>query len=333
MIPTQETPVETVDFLESPPKGKLSQVLHWGGWGLLSIFCLLFFTLLKMPDDKIKDYLNGSINAALASKGIELSASESKLSYFIIPTYWLKDVTLRVPQQASSHIDEIQISPSILPMMFGKLSGTLKLLNGNGKLRSHFSFKNESLSLHFRATELDVGKVALLPILLGIQGSGIVNGKGSLSGELSHPNSLDGDLKLQASKFNFEPQSLAGFSLPRIHISDSLIEMAIEKSKLDIKSFKLGKPSDDLQATVTGDVLLGPSWNTSKMNLKVQFSLSESVKKSLILLDTLLGPGKQADGSYLYSLTGSPLSPMPMAISATPPPNGNANESGSGSGK
>lgn len=317
MIPTHETPVETVDFLEPPqPKTKLSRGLRVGFWSVFTVFCLLFFTLIKMPDDKIKDYLNGSINAALASKGIELSASESQLSYFIIPTYWLKDVTLRLPQQTNAHIDEIEVSPSILPMIFGKLSGTMKLLNGNGKLKSHFSMKDDSVSLNFRANQLDVGKIALLPILLGIQGSGLVDGKGSLSGELSHPNSLDGDLKLQATKFTFEPQTLAGFSLPRIYISESLIELAIEKSKLEIKSLKLGKPGDDLQATVSGDVALGPTWNMSKLNLKAHFSLSESVKKSLILLDTLLGPGKQADGSYLYSFTGSVLSPMPMPISS-----------------
>jgi len=39
---------------------------------------------------------------------------------------------------------------------------------------------------------------------------------------------------------------------------------------------------------------------------------SEKVKQSLALLDSILGSAKQADGKYVYKLTGSFAAPFPV---------------------
>ena len=142
-------------------------------------------------------------------------------------------------------------------------------------------------------------------ILSNLKKSGAINGTGSFSGDFRVPNTLDGDLHLDLSKVVIEQQSLAGFALPRMSVSEGKIEVATEKGKLLFKNVKLGKAGDDLRATVTGDMVLGKSWDSSIVNAKVNFSLSEGVTKALVLVDALLAPGKQPDGSYTYTLAGA----------------------------
>ena len=67
---------------------------------------------------------------------------------------------------------------------------------------------------------------------------------------------------------------------------------------------------------MTGLVTLGKHWMASKIDLNTRFSLSQAVLKPLILLDALLGSGKQSDGSYAFHLTGPILSPTPSPLEA-----------------
>jgi type II secretion system protein N len=117
---------------------------------------------------------------------------------------------------------------------------------------------------------------------------------------------------MDLSKLVIEQQSVVGFALPRMNISEGKIDIAIEKGKLALKNVKLGKSGDDLRANVTGDLVLGKTWDSSLLNAKVNFALSEMVTKALVLVDALLTPGKQPDGSYTYSLNGA-LSGPPVA--------------------
>jgi hypothetical protein len=95
------------------------------------------------------------------------------------------------------------------------------------------------------------------------------------------------------------------------------MDVEIDKAKVTIKTFQLGKASnttDDVHATVSGDLTLGKQWESSNLNAKATFSVSDNVKKAFVLLDALLGSAKQPDGSYAYSLTGpiSAINPLPL---------------------
>jgi type II secretion system protein N len=285
-----------------------------------TLFCLVFFTLIKMPDDRLKAYINGTISAELAPRGITFNAGESHLSYWFGTTYTLKDVTLTLPPPTPpAHIDKVEISPSLFGLLLGRTGAQVRIWNGNGKLSSFVSIKKTSMSLSLDAQKLDLGKLGVLPIAAGIPGSAVLDGKGKLDGDTAIPSSLEGNFQLQLSKVTIDPQTLYGFSLPRINLSEGTIDVELAKAKAVIKTLKLGKtgnPNDDIQGTVTGDVNLGQTWAASNLNLQARFSLSENIKKSLILLDALLGAGKQSDGSYSYKLTGSALAPNPVPVPA-----------------
>lgn len=298
---------ELEEDLEPLPPSRFKKTLHILGWIAAGLFFLLFFTWVKLPDDKIKNYIAGSINAQLASEGVSLSAAETDLSFLFGPSYSLKNVTVTLPPPASPiRLDKLEVSPSVLALLIGKVGGEVKIQNGEGRLRGAFSFRGSKGSVRLKVEKMEVDKLGILPYLAGIQAAGILDGEAAVEGDLNVPNTLEGSASFHVKKLLMEPQTIYGFALPKISVSEAEIESLIEKGKAPIKTLRLGKPgsADDLQATVTGDLTLGKSWQASNLNIKAKFSVSENITKSLILIDALLGPGKQADGSYHYALTG-----------------------------
>ncbi len=300
---------ESSGLIESPqPPSRGKRILKTTGWVLFTLFCLTFFTLIKLPDDRIKGYLDGQISKALSEKGILFSSAEGKTSFLFGLSYTMKGVTVTpLPPLTPSKIDKVVLSPSLLPLIIGRVSASFDIESQGGRLNGSFSTRKDEFSVDYNAKKFNLGSTGLVALLSGIQLDGILDGNGDLSGNMNVPSSLEGQIKLQLTKASIAPQVILGFSIPRIQISEGLIEGVIEKSKVNIKTFKLGKPgnpTDDIQGNITGDMTLAKQWNSSTLNLKARFSISENVLKSFVLLDALLGSGKQPDGSYGFNLTG-----------------------------
>jgi len=291
------------------------RVLRIVGWVLFGLFCLTVFTLIKLPEDRLKNYIQGQISNALSPRGISLSAAKSGLSVGFGISYTMKDVTINLPPpEPAAHVDEIVVTPSLLSFAFGKLAGKVGIQQGDGLLTASFSTNQVNTSVDFDIKNLDLGKIGLLPMLAGIKGSGLATGKGSIDGNFSVPSTLTGDIKINLSKIILEQQSISGFSIPKLNISEAVIELKAEKAKASVKTLRLGKSgnaADDIQASVTGEMALGKQWESSTLNLKTKFSFSQNVMKSFALLDAILGAGKQADGGYAYTLTGPVMTPIP----------------------
>jgi hypothetical protein len=103
-----------------------------------------------------------------------------------------------------------------------------------------------------------------------------------------------------------------GFQLPAMTISDGTVDITIERGKLLMKNVQIGKATDDLQMGITGDITLNRFMNASALNLKAVLGISEKVKQSISLIDSLLGPARQADGRYAYKVTGTMGAPFPV---------------------
>lgn len=288
------------------------------GWVAFGIACLTLFTLLKLPEDRIKNYVQGVIAAQLAPKGIAFSAERGYVSVGWGISYVMKDVTLTFPSsETPSKIDQISVTPSILPMAFGYRGGSVWVYQGDGSLHASVSMKNTQISGSLKAKAIDLGRIGLLTVAAGVRGSAMATGTASFSGDFAIPSTLAGEADLTLGKVALDQQSIMGFSVPKIQISEGRLELAADKGKATIKTFKLGKAGapaapavDDIQATATGDVLLGRNWDASTLNGRVNLKFSENVTKAFVLLDALLGAGKQPDGSYTFNLSGPMTSPQ-----------------------
>jgi type II secretion system protein N len=174
----------------------------------------------------------------------------------------------------------------------------------------------QKFSTHWSSKNLDVGSLGLLAALTQLQGGLILNGDLSYSGESQQLNQAEGKVSLQLSKISLNEQSFMGFSLPKIQISDGVIQATLQKGRATLQEVRLGKMggSDDLAAVVTGNIQMGPTFRQSNLNLTIAFSLSQNVLRSFGLLESLLSAGKQADGTYIYQLTGPVTSLVPAPV-------------------
>jgi type II secretion system protein N len=311
--------VDTMAAQEEPlPRSK--KILRTAGWVAFGLFCLTTFTLMKLPNEPIKSLIDGYISSALAQKGVSYSANEGKISFFLGLSYQMKDITLNFPPPAPPvRIEAIEVSPSLLGLIFGRTSGSVEIENAGGSLDGSFSMKNSNLTASFKSKKLNLGKLGVLPLFANIQGSGVLDGSGAIEGDTNVPSTLNGNIAMALSQVAIDAQSIAGFPIPKINISEIKTDVTLGQGKAILKTMQIGKPgnpSDDLTGTITGDITLGKQWASSTLNLKIKFSLSESLLKSFMLLDAILGAGKQPDGSYAFSLTGPIEAPMPTPIPA-----------------
>lgn len=337
--PSSETVIHPTS-MENPAQtpARWKSAVKAASWIFLGLFCLAIFTLMKLPEERIRNYVQGTLSAQLSSQGITLSAAQSSLSIGFGISYTMKDVTLSfLPPQEPIKIEQISISPSLFSALTGKMGASVRLDNKGGTLKGFFSQPmngSGTLSFSYDASNLDLGSIGALPLLTSLKGSAIANGTGEISGETNLPSSFQGNANLNLSKIVIDQQSVMGFSIPRLTIAEAKANVQVNGGKAVIKTFQIGKPgstTDDLHGTMTGDITLGRNWQYSTLNLKTNFGLSQTVLKSFVLLDAILGAGKQPDGSYTFNIQGSISAPNPMPVSgalaplptpATPPHGG-----------
>lgn len=290
------------------------------GWIFLTVFFLVFFTVLKLPEDRVKNYIEESIASTLREQNIGFSADEGHISILFGASYLMKGITLRLPPPSPViHLEEITVSPSIFRLLLGQFGGQIKIkpdAKDSGLLTASIETKKEAINLVYELKSIDLGKTGLLGLLAHVQGTGVVSGKGQFSGNLSNPTTAQGKIELNVTQFQLESQSIQGFTLPPVRISEGKIDLDIDQGKVAIKTFNLGKSnSDDIRLKLTGTAQLAPELSQSNLNAQAEFSLSPAILKAFSLLDMILGPGKQTDGSYAFKLNGPLLSPNPTPVS------------------
>lgn len=287
-------------------------------WVSFALFCLIFFTLIKLPQDRIKAYVLGNINASLADQGITYTAKDTTISYLFGIKLNLQQVTLTLPPPIPKlTLDEVNVSPSILSLLIGKYKAHIEIKNQKTLLDGTFSVKGSQLHTSFQAEEIDLGKLGVFTLAAGIHGSAMLSGSGDISLNLADYSSTEGSLSVRLKNLGLEPQTLFGFSVPKISISEAIAYFESANGKLLIKEFKLGKSGnkeEDLHGSLTGTLTLAKRLESSQMDLKTNFGFSENVMKSFILFETLLGAGKQSDGTYSYNLKGPLLAPVPTPM-------------------
>jgi type II secretion system protein N len=303
-----------VNVVTTPPSA-FKKTLSFIAWCSFGFSCLIFFTIIKLPDDRLKEIIQGNIASALSPRGITMTTGKSAISIFPRVAYSMSDVTLNFPPpQASTHIDHIEVAPSLMSFLTGKLGASVSIDNGDGSLGLVAAFRGSRATIKFNADKMDLGKLGVLPALAGISGSLVITGKGSLSIDGDALNQTDGEGQLALSHIVIDSQQVAGFNIPKISISQGKLDMDMNQGRGVIKSLSLGQASsstDDIKANFSGDLNLGKNLQASTINVRGTFSLAPTVLKSLSLVEMILQPGKQPDGSYSYKIAGPLLSPNP----------------------
>ncbi len=324
---TQTLTEVTSPTISAPPLGKARKILKTLAWMGLGMISLVFFTFLKIPETRLKNFIQATLVSALNTQGITLNAAQTSLSIGFGITYKLKEITLtRATSEEAIQIDEIEFSPSLFPLTFGTLAGKVSLKKGDGFLKSRFWLKNFKTSPVIQTTvqlkKIDLGKLDLADF----KHTEEINGDLSFTGDPKVPDTWKGEINVNLSKLILPQQMLAGFLVPSLAITEGVADLKIENAKVHLNKLRLGKagaqPEDtkeDLIANATGDITLGKTLDSSTLNLKAAFKPSPGVMKAFVLLDALLAPGKQSDGSFAYQLTGPLFTPNYVPVGAPSP--------------
>ena len=317
-IPPGPPPFESPQQSEAPLT-HAQIMLRRTGWAFLIIFSLTFFTLVKLPQEKVKAFIQGTLASQLASRGITMTAGESKMDFWFGVSYVMQNVVLNFPPPSpTARIEEIKISPSIFPLLLGKLGGTIEIVSGSGSLSVEASVKGTRLAGSINARQFDIGKTGLLKAMADINASAVINGKAEFFTDTASMTDTDASVDLDLRKVTVDAQSISGFSIPKLSVAQGKLELQIDHGKGDLRILRLGKAdsaTDDLWANITGEILLGKRIENSTCNLKATFSLSQSARtsfKAFSLLEQFMTQAKLPDGSYSYRLSGPLLSPNPV---------------------
>lgn len=309
----------TADAGESPQESpsalkRLAQNLGWFGFffGLLIVF-----TIVKMPGDKIHAYVQAQVAQGLSREGIGFTAESGGFDLGFGVGYRFEGVTLtpRPPAQPV-RLSSLRAQPAILQLLSGRLGGRVTAETGGGTIDVAASMPKPGASgrteASFELQDVDLGKSGIFGMLGGIQGKAVAKGDGALQGDPQDPKTLNGDLKLDLQKIVVNEQSLYGFKIPQLSISNARIDLQVTEGRAAIKTFQIGKEgsNDDFIATLTGDLMLRGGLANPDLQIKAKFKISDKVKQAFTLIDALLGAGRQPDGSYAYTISG-PLSGPP----------------------
>jgi len=293
------------------PTSKAKKTVKGIGLAILFLFFLILFTFTKLPQTKITSLIQGYVQRGLDPYGIYLSDHGRELSVWKGLQYRLDQPTLELADQTRIELDEIVVNPDFLALLKGLGGASIDIKQGASMIHLSGSGRGDQIHATAHLTDVDIGKFGLLSFAGGLKGSGTVSGDAQVDGLLSAPSTLNGEINLTVKRLRLDEQNLMGFQLPTMNVSDGVIHVQIEHGKLVMKNVRLGKNADDLQVALTGDVTLNRFVNASTLNLRAVLGLSDKVKQSISLLDSILGPSKQADGKYAYKLTGTLGAPFP----------------------
>ena len=310
-------------------QSKTKKYMKWASWAALTLWLLCFFTLVKLPEAKLTNLIQGHLANALAPYGITVRPEETSLSIFFGLKYKMKKVRLYLPSPAKEAlIDEIQLSPSLSSLLLGKLGVDLYLRKDKGDLSATLAMRGKKkVFVDYNVDQLDLSKLEIMQTLAGFSLNALLKGKGSFSAEMTGPggslngSSFSGSLNLQIKNLLIEAQTLllggAPFPIPQINLSEANFDFSANNGKMKIKTFKIGrsdKATDDLVTNITGDLTMTADSSNTVLNLQIpQLKASEPLRKKL-LLDFALSRFKQSDGSYSGITLNGPASGLHIPL-------------------
>lgn len=282
---------------------------------------LALFTITKISETKITSLIQGYLQQALDPYGIYITDQGRSFSLWKGAQYQLKHPTFELSDGTKIEAQMLTLNPSWISLLKVQLGGELTLEQGpSSKLHLLLSGRGSTIHVQSSFENLNLNQLGVLQYAGGIQGNALLQGSLLLEGDLSNPQSSSGQITVNLKNIFFDEQAIMGFQLNAMKIAEGVIDLQIQNGKVILKNVRLGKPHslDDLNAVATGDITLNRYLNSSVLNLKAIFGISENVKQKLSLLDSILGMARQADGRYAYRITGSLGAPMPMPEPSAP---------------
>jgi type II secretion system protein N len=287
---------------ETPGQRRKKKILKGLAYAFFFLVSLFFFTLLKIPDSAVANFLLNYANAN--APGYSVQAEKVAVRFFPLPHLELEKLAL-----------DPRFPGAGLPLAFDKLSLYPNPLLGLGTsftANAYSATINGSASMNslkIQSSGLELGKFTpLSQAKLDIKG--LIS---SLVVQLSMENrrlaTADGEIKLQGKNFVFDPSSLGlPMPLPVLNLGDIDVQGTANNGVVKIEKFKVGSPGKDLELQIaTGTITLSDVMLNTRYDLHLLIKPSpafEAAAKDLTSMLTVMAT-KRTDGFYGIKLAGT----------------------------
>jgi type II secretion system protein N len=328
---------------------RLRIALKWAGYAAFYLFCLVFFSYLTFPYQRLGDRIVSDFNAAQTGpKPMRLKLGE-------VSSYWLsgieaESITLTSPALPDAEgkpakpkvlrIDSAHASLSLVRLLIGSLRINFGADAFGGEVSGFTSSSDEGRTLELELEELDLGQAPMAADVVGLPLSGKLGGNVELM-------LTEGKLSKADGKVSLKVQGLAAgdgkakirdtIALPRLEAGDLTLEADVKNGLLKLSELAANGP--DLQFSADGTLRLRESLDASVAALGLTFKFLPRYTNKSDITKSLFGSGavpglfdldpkmkraKRPDGSYGFRATGVlaklNLTPAPTSPAAPSTP-------------
>jgi type II secretion system protein N len=287
--------------------------LSWGA------ACFLAGLYLTFPEDEARDRMMYEFGQWSRE---EYALSIGDLALWRLSGVALDDVTLYSvkkgrrskdnpdpPKERSEllHLDSLSLRAALVPLAMGKQAAAFVAEVYGGAIDGQFAQSEEVVELTFDAGDIDLGRLPVDTEQVKVNLLGLLAGEADLTLDQTDVKKSAGFLKLSFEGLGLGPEStVAGFNLPEVVFSKAAVAFEAKEGKLEVTEGVF--ESEQLDAELTGDIVLNKKLVRSRNRLELIFSLPEDLDK-LAQIAPDLKRSRDEDGKYHMNIGGTVLSP------------------------
>ncbi|WP_413294309.1 type II secretion system protein GspN [Bdellovibrio sp. HCB185ZH] len=293
---------------------------------VVSAFIFLF---VLFPFDDLSDLISSQV-AKVTNNAVYVQFDRLKMSLIPQPGVQMDHVYIESIRTPALSAQELVITPSITGLIQqkpygsvsakGLLKGDVNVSIGKGN-RSDNGVERHRIEVSAKKVALnDIREFANLPVLL----KGQLNLETTALADLTFQEQPDVEINLTINQFELPPANvntpMGPLTVPELKLSSIELKGRLAAGRLVIESGTIGKPGDELQGTVKGDIGLtivnrGGAFGQQigaynfDIDLRAKKSFQDKAGLFLTFIDNFKSP--TADGAqYKFKLSASnPMMP------------------------
>lgn len=306
---------KTTETAPTPVASRRKRILKTLAYVVFFFWSLITFTLLKVPDSVVANFLLNTLNQ---NTPYQWQAERITVGFFPTPHLRLEKLGLEPKFPGAGiplFVDEIRIYPNplaLIPLGGGPAFGASFRAEAY-KSTIHGSFKSgANLALRLQSEGLDLAKITPLTERIDIKGQITL-----LEVDIDMPNqrlgSASGEIRLKGKNAQFDPSSLQlPMALPLLNLGDVDVQGTLTKGLLKIEKFKIGGAGKDLDLQIpNGTVTLADVTYNTRYDLHLLLKPSATINQAVPGFAGMMGMWStvKPDGFFAMRVQGSLAAP------------------------
>ncbi|HEX7671652.1 MAG TPA: type II secretion system protein GspN [Polyangiaceae bacterium] len=308
---------------------RLQRIASWAGYPLFYLGCLIAFSYVSAPWDRLKSAVSSGFNATSP-----LQMQIEKLTWaWRFPGIVAKEVKLVGTSPGPDEKGKLRPAPeyvvndffarvSMLPLLWGTTKLGFSVDGFGGDIDGSVKTSSDGRELEISIDDVDASKMPYLTDLLGVPVAGTMSGKIQLRLPQEKLTLAEGSIEFHIADFvigDGKTKIRDMIALPKLKAGQ--FEMKADVTEGTIKLKDLSTKGPDLELVSDGRIRLMDRFDASLVELNLRFKFADAYKNKddttrsifgapgsnvpgLFDLDPKMKRAKRDDGFYAWHITG-----------------------------